>query len=101
MKLQYLMQLPEHLRFARHYAALRPLSVDNMVRLVHGQSVKEPLRVRLRRLWCLVLGHDLVTDRWHRKGDTDWFRNKRYEIHIGCKRCPFVLTLDPNEIPEL
>lgn len=95
------MRLPEHLRFARHYAALHPLPVEDLLRLAAGKPAKESWQVKLRRAWCALVGHDLVIDRWHAKGDIAWFTNNRYEIHMGCRRCPFMLTLDPHEAPEI
>jgi hypothetical protein len=95
------MKLPSHLHPARHYAALHPLPVEDLLRLAEGKPVKESLGVRLRRLWCSIVGHDLVIDRWHAKGDINWFENNRYEIHMGCRRCPHVQVLDPREVPEM
>lgn len=52
MNLEERMKLPEHLHFAHHYAALHPLPVEDLLRLAHGKKVKEPLKVKLRRLVC-------------------------------------------------
>ena len=101
MNLEERMALPSHLQFAKHYAALHPPPVEDLMRLAEGKPVKESWRVRLRRFWCSIVGHDLVIDRWHRAGDMHWFTGNRYEIHMGCRRCPHVQVLDPRETPEV
>ena len=86
-------ELPEHLRAARHYAARHPVSVYNLLRLAQGKQPREGLSVKLRRLWCLVVGHDLVRDIWRNKdGPSDC------ELHVGCRRCPHVYVVPPPSL---
>lgn len=101
MNLEERMALPSHLHGARHYAALHPLPIEDLLRLAEGKPVKESWRVRLRRAWCALVGHDLVIDRWHPADSFTWFSEKNYEIHLGCRRCPHVQVLDPKEAPEV
>jgi hypothetical protein len=59
--------------------------------MAEGKKVREPLSVKLRRLWCAIVGHDLVRDIW---------QNQRspfeYEFHVGCRRCPYVRVEQPE-----
>lgn len=89
-----------HLYGGRSYSAKNPLSASDLLRLAEGRPAKRTLKERYHALLCKLFGHHLVTDRWHRVDDGNWYAEKNYEIHIGCTRCRFVLVLDPKQTPE-
>lgn len=95
-----LAQLPPHLWNARGYAARHPASVQELLELAETGKTKWNWREALRRIWCSLRGHDLTTDRWVNADNPRWFEEQDYEIHLACKRCPFVQVLNPKDTPE-
>lgn len=87
---------PLHLWNGRNWTARHPLSAQGLLELAKGRKPRVPLKDRFRRLWCVLKGHNLVTDRWHNAINPNWFEEKDYELHIRCRRCSFLLTLDPK-----
>ena len=88
-----------HLLNAKGYDARNPVPVEDLLRMAKGKPRKVPLNERWRNLVCFIKGHDLATDRWHSE-DGGWFLRGDYELHLACRRCRFVLVLDPKETPE-
>ena len=43
----------------------------------------------------LFLGHQMVTDTWRNAKNPNWYKEKDYELHIGCQRCPKFYTEKP------
>jgi hypothetical protein len=85
-----------HLHGGRNYHATHPISAQQLLNLVRGYNIKVNLREQLEQLKCRLFGHDLVLDRWVRADNAMWFRDLDYEIHLGCRRCPFMLVLPPE-----
>jgi hypothetical protein len=87
--------MEKHLQHARHYAALHPMSVTNLLRLAEGKRPKRTIKEQFRILICKLIGHNLIVDYWV-KDDPNCFSNKQYELHLGCTRCPFIATKKPK-----
>jgi len=85
-----------HLHNGRNYQATHPISAQKLLALVKGQQPKLSWRERWEHLKCQLFGHDLVMDRWVRADNPMWFKDLDYEIHLGCRRCPFLLALPPE-----
>jgi len=87
---------PLFLWVGQNYCARHPLSAQNLLRLARGLRIRQTLREKLAELRCRLFGHDLALDRWHRADNPRWFQQMDYEIHLGCRRCRFVLVLPPE-----
>lgn len=85
-----------HLHGGRNYQAIHPVSARQLLDLALGQPPKLSWSERWGRLKCRLFGHDLVLDRWVRADNPMWFKDLDYEIHLGCRRCRFLLTLPPE-----
>ena len=49
----------------------------------------------LRWARCFLFGHRMVIDYWRSAQNQNWLKDKDYELHIGCRRCPKFRTEKP------
>ena len=62
------------------------LPVKELLRIVDGKKQRYPILHRIRFLWCKIVGHNMVTDRWVDDNGIDG------EYFEGCRRCPLFRT---------
>lgn len=65
-------------------------SLTEIVKEVHTgkKNYKREIYDFLRQVRCLFLGHQIVMNTWRNVKNPNWEKEKDYELHIGCRRCP-------------
>ncbi len=48
-------------------------------------------------LWlrCFIFGHQETKDIWRNGANPNWYKEKDFEYHVGCRRCPKFSTEKP------
>jgi len=75
----------------RTYTAVNTdrLLEDVLKRIITGKkNYKSKITNFFKRARCFFLGHQMVSDYWKRDDNPNWFEQKDFEYHIGCRKCP-------------
>ena len=85
-----------------NYYRIYPYSVDELLSVVERGRL--PWKRRLKEWWaktmCALKGHVMSEDRWAHVANPNWREEGDYEIHLGCCRCPHLVTLPSSFEPE-
>jgi len=84
----------------RTYFAKRVVNEDTVLEIVNEMIGKKNIKRIIIDYWLRIIcflqgGHKMVTDVWKNGENPNWRKEKDFEYHIGCKRCPEFRTEKP------
>jgi len=77
-----------------HFA--KNLDIDVLVDYVKGKkNYLRMLKHFLLRARCFFVGHEMTRDIWKNNTNENWYEDKDFEYHVGCKNCSLFFTEKP------
>jgi len=59
------------------------------------KNYKRMFKEWLLHVRCFFQGHQMTKDIWRSGTNENWYEEKDFEYHVGCRRCPKFYTEKP------